>query len=314
MKRRLWLQSAVALALAAPWRLRAESGFETLDLDWVDPARQRPVPVRLYLPQLAAQAERMPLIVFSHGIGGSRRGYSWLGRHVAAQGVASLHLQHVGSDRTLWGGSPWSLVGRLQGAAQADEALARARDFRFALDTLLQGEFGDRINPARIVAAGHSYGTNTTLLVAGARVEQAGTPLPLRDERVSAAILMSAPPFYGEAEPRRILETVTVPTLHVTCTDDVIRIPGYWSGFEDRLQVFEATGSARKWLAVYEGGSHSMFTDRVGTGGALNLPAKRATQELALAFLRKVFDSDGSALAQWPQRHAGILARFTPAA
>jgi len=63
---------------------------------------------------------------------------------------------------------------------------------------------------------------------------------------------------------------------------------------------------------VYEGGSHSMFTDRVGTGGALNLPAKRATQELALAFLRQVFEGDGGALAQWPQRHAGILARFSP--
>ena len=71
MKRRLWLQGAAALALATPWRLRAEGSFETLDLDWVDPARQRPVPVRLYLPQLAAQAERVPLIVFSHGIGGN---------------------------------------------------------------------------------------------------------------------------------------------------------------------------------------------------------------------------------------------------
>jgi hypothetical protein len=54
-----------------------------------------------------------------------------------------------------------------------------------------------------------------------------------------------------------------------------------------------------------------MFTDRVGTGGALNLPAKRATQELAMAFLRKAFEGDGAALAAWPQRHAQILARFS---
>jgi hypothetical protein len=107
---------------------------------------------------------------------------------------------------------------------------------------------------------------------------------------------------------------VTVPTLHVTCTDDVIRIPGFWSGFEDRLAVFEATGSARKWLAVYEGGSHSIFTDRGGTGGAvLNPRVKQATRELALAFVRGVFDGDERALAQWPQRHAGILARFEAA-
>ncbi len=220
----------------------------------------------------------------------------------------------MGSDRTLWSGGLFSLVGRLQDAAQADEALARALDFRFALDTLLASELGSRFDATRIAAAGHSYGANTTLLVSGARVQQAGQPLLLRDERVRAAIVMSAPPFYGEPDPRPILEPVTVPTLHVTCTDDVIRIPGYWSGLEDRLEVFEATGSERKWLAVYEGGSHSIFTDRGGTGGALlNPQVKQATRELALAFLRGVFDGDEALLAQWPQRHAGILARFEAA-
>lgn len=325
MKRRHFLQRTALLAtLAAAGPLRAQTapaaagGVDTLDLDWTDPARQRPVPVRLYLPPGSGEAgARVPLVVFSHGIGGSRRGYTWLGRFVAAQGIASLHLQHVGSDRTLWSGGLFSLVGRLQDAAQADEALARAQDFRFALDTLLASELGARFDPERIAAAGHSYGANTTLLVSGAQVQQQGRPLELRDERVRAAIVMSAPPFYGEPEPRRILGAVTVPTLHVTCTEDVIRIPGYWSGFDDRLAVFEATGSARgsrKWLAVYEGGSHSIFTDRGGTGGALlNPQVKQATRELALAFLRGVFDGDEAALAQWPQRHAGILARFEAA-
>jgi dienelactone hydrolase len=316
MKRRQLLQGAAALALAAPLGLRAEEAgpgaYDTLDLDWQDQARQRPVPVRLYRPQAMAAGARVPLIVFSHGIGGSRRGYTWLGRYAAAHGIASLHLQHVGSDRTLWSGGLFSLVGRLQDAAQADEARARVLDFRFALDTLLAGEWGGAVDRARIVAAGHSYGANTSLLVAGAQVPQAAEGLA--DPRVRAAIVMSAPPFYGEPEPRRILQGVTMPTLHVTCTDDVIRIPGYWSGFEDRLQVFEATGSARKWLAVYEGGSHSIFTDRGGTGGALLNPrVKQATRELALAFVRRVFDGDEAELAQWPRRHAGILARFEAA-
>ena len=72
---------------------------------------------------------------------------------------------------------------------------------------------------------------------------------------------------------------MTIPTLHITATDDVIRIPGYYSGADDRLAEFEATGSARKVLAMFEGGSHSMFTDRAGTGGAtLNPQVKAATQ------------------------------------
>ena len=102
-----------------------------------------------------------------------------------------------------------------------------------------------------------------------------------------------------------------MPSLHVTCTEDVIRIPGYYSGAEDRVAVFDATGSARKWLAMFDGGSHSMFTDRGGTGGVtLNPQVKDATRSLALAFLREVFDGDGAELGTWPRQHAAILARF----
>jgi dienelactone hydrolase len=312
---------AAATALALPWLTGAaraatatEAGtFDVLDLDWSDATRQRPVPVRLYLPAgPSPHAQRVPLVVFSHGIGGSRRGYSYLGQHFAAHGVASLHLQHVGSDRQVWtGGGLFGVVGRLLDAAQEQEAVNRARDLRFALDTLLHGELAPRLDAERIVAAGHSYGANTTLLASGAQVQREAGPVDLRDARVKAAIVISAPPFYGEGEPARILRGVTVPSLHVTCTDDVIRIPGYYSGLQDRLDVFDAVAGPRKWLAVYEGGSHSMFTDRGGTGGALNPQAKAATRELALAFVHAAFGGPELELHRWRERHAGILARFS---
>jgi dienelactone hydrolase len=256
-------------------------------------------------------------MVFSHGIGGSRTGYRWLGEHMASHGIASLHLQHVGSDRQLWtGGSIFDVVGRLQAAAQDGEAINRALDLRFGLDTLLASSLAARIDARRIVAAGHSYGANTTLLAIGARVERQGRVIDLREPRVKAAVVISAPPFYGDGDPHKILASVAVPSLHVTATEDIIRIPGYYSGAEDRVAVFDATGGPRgpnKWLAVYEGGSHSMFTDRAGTGGVtLNPQVKAATQALVLAFLREVFDGDASELGAWPQRNAALLARFVP--
>jgi len=310
----LW---AAALPLPS-WSQLSPAPFEFLDLDWADPARQRLVPVRLYLPAAGPDTTPAPLVVFSHGIGGSRRGYSWLGQHFASQGMASLHLQHVGSDRSLWSGSVFSLVGRLQTAAADVEAIARVQDLRFALDTVLAGPWRSRLDAQRIVAAGHSYGANTTLLACGARVAQGGRTLDLADGRLRAAIVISAPPFYGQGETAAILQGVRVPSLHVTATEDVIRIPGYFSGIEDRLAVFEAIGSERKWLAVFEGGSHSMFTDRGGTGGVtLNPRVKNATRELATAFVQTVFHEPGalanpaaSTLATWPLRHAEILARF----
>jgi predicted dienelactone hydrolase len=307
--------SAALLAAAALPSMRAwadePSPFEVLEFDWVDIKRQRAVPVRLYWPHAVAASAQVPLVVFSHGIGGSRRGYRYLGEHWSSHGIASLHLQHVGSDRSLWLGNPLGIIGRLQDAAQEREAAERPRDLRFALDQLLGGPFGERIDAKRIVAAGHSYGANTTLLAAGARVERGGKLFELRDERLSAAIVLSAPPFYGEPDPVRILGPVQLPTLHVTATGDVIRIPGYWSGAEDRIAVYEAIGSKHKGLAVFEGGSHSMFTDRPGTGGSeLNPLVKRATRELTLSFLQAQSEAgEPSLMRRWAERHKPILAR-----
>jgi hypothetical protein len=116
-------------------------------------------------------------------------------------------------------------------------------------------------------------------------VRRNGELLSLRDARIKAAIVLSAPPFYGETSVQQILGPIQVPSLHVTATEDIIRIPGYYSGPQDRVAVFDATGSARKTLAVFSGGSHSIFTDRAGTGGLqLNQQVKAATRELSLAF------------------------------
>jgi hypothetical protein len=80
------------------------------------------------------------------------------------------------------------------------------------------------------------------------------------------------------------------------------------------VALFDAIGGARKTLVVFEGGSHSMFTDRAGTGGAtLNPQVKAATRLLSLAFLKSVFDHEDAALRLWPAQFASIVARFTPA-
>ena len=308
---------AFAVTAAAPVNpARAQSAAPAfIDFDWVDPARSRAVPARLHWPTSAAPGSRVPLIVFSHGIGGSRRGYSYLGRYWAARGVASLHVQHAGSDSSLWVGNPLTVVNRLQRAAHESEALARALDLQFALDRVLSSPYGGQIHRRRIVAAGHSYGANTALLAVGARVMREGRWVEARDPRFAAAIVISAPPFYGEPDLASVLSKIEVPNLHVTATNDVIEIPGYHSPAADRLAVFNALATPRKLLAVFEGGSHSIFTDRSFTGGpALNPKVKAATAELTLAFLDLAFDGNGTTLTRWNATWQPILASAPGAA
>jgi fermentation-respiration switch protein FrsA (DUF1100 family) len=302
---------AAGMSRAAVARPLVED-VRVVDFDWVDGARQRPVPVRLYWPNTSAMQGPVPLVVFSHGLGQSRTGYSYLGRHWSSRGVASLHLQHVGSDSSVWVGNPLTLLDRIDTAAREEEALARAHDLSFALDrVLIQGgrAFGDRIDPRRIVAAGHSYGANTTLIAAGARVIRDGRPVQGRDPRITAGIVISAPPFYGERDLRAVLGVVAIPTLHVTATEDVIPLPGRTSPVADRLAVYEAIAASRKTLAVFQGGSHSMFTDRPLTGGLnLNPQVKAATASGALAFLDLAFRGDPEPLRAWSATYRPILA------
>lgn len=310
--------TAMLLAtLAAPHSAvraeRTDPPYLIVDFDWVDQARSRPVPARLYWPTTAVSEGSVPLVVFSHGIGGSRQGYSYLGKHWSAHGIASLHVQHVGSDAALWRGNPFGVVGRLHAAAQEKEAIARAADVRFALDRMLSDEPGSRgalVDRQRIVAAGHSYGANTTLLTIGAQVVRNGQTIDCLDSRFSAAVVISAPPFYGETDLSAVLRNVSVPTMHVTATDDVIAIPGYHSDVTDRLAIFDAIASPHKLLAVFRGGSHSMFTDRPLTGGlSLNGKVKLATSALTLAFFDFAFDGDSAALTQWQANWQPILAQ-----
>ncbi|HEY6353929.1 MAG TPA: hypothetical protein VIY30_05525 [Burkholderiaceae bacterium] len=311
----LWLAALAPLPAVADVPVSAAAAVaEPLvrDFDWVDATRDRAVPVRLYWPAQMADGAAVPLVVFSHGIGGSRLGYSYLGKHFASHGIASLHLQHVGSDRQLWFGNPFWVVNRLWKAASEDEAIQRVRDLRFALDELLDhSAYGERIDRTRIAAAGHSYGANTVMLAAGATLQRNGHSVEFRDPRIRAALLLSAPPFYGEPALDRILGTLTLPTLHITATEDVIRVPGYYSAPDDRLAVFDAAGSRIKTLAVFEGGSHNIFTDRAASGGVLLNPrVKSATQELALAFLHSVFDAQDDGLQQWPGKYGTLIARW----
>ncbi len=305
------LDAAAEVAKLAP----DASRYSTQAFDWRDETRMRNVPVRLYLPASSENsAERVPLVVFSHGIGGSRDGYKYLGRYFAANGYASLHLQHVGSDRQLWFGNPFTLLGRMTDAATDIEAIDRVRDMSFALDQLFASPVATRIDGQRIVAAGHSYGANTSMLASGAEVEREGRLLRVRDARIKAAILLSAPPFYGSTDTARILKSIEIPSLHITATDDDITIPGYRSGLSDRIEVYDLIGNGHrtpKTLAVFKGGSHSIFTDRMGTGGAeLNPKVKAATRELALAFLNTLFGNDTDALPRWRTQNASLVERF----
>ena len=290
----------------------ASDAVEAIDMEWTDAARQRQIPARLYWPtSIKTEPAKTPLVVFSHGLGGSRLGYSYLGRYLAEQGYAVLHLQHAGSDRAVWTSGIFSMLSNLRAAASDANAIARAQDVSFAITRVLADErFAPRIDASAIAVAGHSYGANTAMLVTGAVVEREGKVMSFKDERIKAAIIMSAPPFYGDADMRQILKPINVPTLHITGTEDIIKVPGYYSDARDRIAVFDAISAPNKALAVFTGATHSIFTDRMAAAPELSAKVKSATRELAATFLNATLrGAPQTGVGDWLAGHKDMLSR-----
>jgi predicted dienelactone hydrolase len=108
---------------------------------------------------LAATPNRFPLVVISHGTGGSALAMAWLGTQLAAHGLIAVAVNHPGNNAlepyTAQGFTLWWL---------------RARDLSAVIDGMLADpQFAPRIDAHRIGAAGFSLGGYTVIEIAGGR-------------------------------------------------------------------------------------------------------------------------------------------------
>lgn len=240
-------------------------------LDWKDERRNRDVPVKVYAPKSASGP--FPVIVFSHGLGGTRDGYEYLGRHWASHGYVCVHLQHVGSDDAVWRGSTQPLADMRKAAREATNIVNRPRDVRFALDQLPKlnrddPAFRGRLDLQRVGVAGHSFGAYTTLAVAGeVFLTPQGKEVTFRDPRVKAAVIMSPSAPQGKADLDRSFGSITIPCLHLTGTnDDGVGITEVKAA--ERRIPYDHITKADQYLIVFKGGDHMLFAaPKRRTGG-----------------------------------------------
>lgn len=270
--------------------LAATSQATVCEAQWRDASRDRIVPVRIRIP---AGEGKAPLILFSHGLGGNLDAGTIWAQAWAQDGFAIIHLQHAGSDSGIL------RTGGLRRAMSGEQLRARALDVRFVLDELgrrpREGACDlRRLDVNRIGMAGHSFGAQTTLAVAGTTYPMVGRGLA--DKRVRAAIAFSPQPAAQQPD-ATAFGSITMPFFSVTGTKDAVpwltSVPA-----EDRQRPFRAMPPGNKYLLVMDGADHAAFSgqDNIRLQHGPPSPHVRATViQASLLFWRATLNADRAA-------------------
>ena len=262
--------------------LRKEGPFawEERTITLTDRDRDRVFLADLYLPK---RTQKAPIIAISHGLGSDRSSFRYLGRHLASHGFAVAIPEHPGSNaeqiQALLGGKANNVI-------NPQEFFDRPLDIKLLLDEIerrartdpsLQG----RLAIDKVGVIGQSFGGYTALALAGAEIDfnylsthceqltqswnlslllqcqarslaaspLATSALPLRDERVKAAIAIN-PINSGILGPGSMAR-IQVPVMIVSGTADTVAPP-----LAEQIKPFTWLLSPNKYLVLMHAGTH----------------------------------------------------------
>lgn len=201
-----------------------------------------------------------PVIVFSHGLWGSRRGYTPLVTFWAAHGYVVLQPDHPDS--------------RLLGATNRMEAFRkwseRPADITFLLDSLaglemLAPALRGKLDAKRIGVGGHSFGAHTSQLIGGATARAlGGKRRSFRDKRAKCVLLLS-PQGRGGLLDEESWKTMITPALVLTGSEDGDPFGDPKKTPQWRLDPYELSPKGDKYK-VWIDGAHHGFGGISGVG------------------------------------------------
>lgn len=156
----------------------------------------------------APSPAKFPLVVLSHGTGGTAGNLAWLGTALAARGYIAAAVNHPGNNAidgyTVPGFRLWWL---------------RAGDLSAVIDGMLADPtFGPRIDHDRIGAAGHSLGGYTVIEIAGGITSNARLREFCGSPKADKTCI--APPEFADMRPKAEALAKTDPAFRTALEGD----------------------------------------------------------------------------------------------
>ncbi|WP_424192394.1 alpha/beta hydrolase family protein [Ampullimonas aquatilis] len=322
--------SAICAAGLLPTTVQANSVYEqsgtysvnVIDQVWRDTSRNRDVPIKLRIPQ---SERKLPVILFSHGLGGSTNSGKLWGEHWASHGYIVIHVQHKGSDESVWQGKPGlDAAMSMKSAANPMQLIERTRDIKFILDSLTKRVATPGDHPlqyadlAHIGMAGHSFGAITTQAIAGQQMGPFGNRAA--DARIGAAIAFSPSPSFRNTGGNPFAK-IERPFFSMTGTLDGELPGGLGTAAVNRTKPFEMMPAGNKYLVVFKDADHMIFSgqniETTTRSKQARNPASmsadkhviKAGNALSIAFWNAYLKSDEAA-RNWLQKQAGEVLNY----
>lgn len=292
--------------------------------DWQDIARKRTIPVKIYQP--INPRALMPVVIFSHGLGGNREAAAYLCQALAQNGYLTVAIQHPGSDDSVWKnpirngqislkdgreGGRRKLMSAMQEAANGENLKSRVADAKFVISQIerlnaIDGPYKGKLDLAHIGMSGHSFGAGTTMALAG-QLYGVGNKISVKEPRVKAALYLSPPVSLQGRDAKPIYSDIKVPGMLMTGTLDSSPIGG--TDAKDRVIPYQNIAAPEQYLVVFDGGDHMIFGGNNGRRAMQRDQAKDAhfhelINKLSLAFFDAYLKGD-SKQKQWLRDSAG---------
>jgi predicted dienelactone hydrolase len=244
---------------------------ETIDQTIHDAKRNKDLRLRFLIPKSGGP---FPVIVFSHGAGGSGQNYFPLTGFWATHGYVVIQPTHNDSIalRKEKGeplpASPRELVDEYR--FKTDDWVNRVRDITLIMDSLSDLEkrlpqLKGKMDQKRIGVGGHSYGAFTSQMIGGVLLDmpKGEKAQSFRDDRPRALMLLSPQGKTQNGLTESSWTKMTRPTMSMTGSNDT-GVMGQLASWREDPFTYSPPGD--KYLVFIDGAFHMSFTGVLAQG------------------------------------------------
>ena len=220
--------------------------------------------------------KRCPVIIFSHGLGGSRDGYAYLGHRWASYGILSVapSTSRKRRGRLAREDSPAArtevLLRRSCRISRHASPICSSSSTRLEKHVAENSPLGQMIDAERIGVGGHAFGALAALALAGQHASVLEMAETGPDRRIKAVLALSSPILFDGLDYEQAYEDIRIPVLHMTGTND--DSPVGPTRAPHRRIPFDNIHDADQFLITFSGADHLTFSGHLRDRAAKDDP------------------------------------------